>query len=210
MAYVDWMIKGPKIASCSCDYGCPCEFNAPPTRAPCEGLECMHIEEGYFADVRLDGLRVASAYRWPGAVHLGGGVAQGFIDERADKAQRRALLTILSGGEQAPDTVFNIYGSTIDTEYDPIFTPIEFACDMEKRVAKFTVPGILEMSTEPIRNPVTGKKHRARIQLPEGFEFRQAEMASGSFKGMGEIKYQHQSRYGALFHVAYGPDGIIG
>ncbi len=57
MAYVDWMIKGPKIASCSCDYGCPCEFNAPPTRAPCEGLECMRIEEGYFADVRLDGLR---------------------------------------------------------------------------------------------------------------------------------------------------------
>ena len=120
------------------------------------------------------------------------------------------MLTILSGGEQAPDTVFNIYGATIDTEYDPIFTPIEFACDMEKRVAKFTVPGILEMSTEPIRNPVTGDEHRARIVLPEGFEFRQAEMASGSFKGMGEIKYQHQSRYGALFYVAYGPDGIIG
>ena len=210
MAYVDWMIRGPKIGSCSCDYGCPCEFNAPPTRAPCEGMECMRIEEGYFADVRLDGLCFAAAFRWPGAVHLGGGFAQGFIDERADKAQRQALLTILSGEEQAPDTVFNIYGSTIDTEYDPIFTPIEFTCDMESRVAKFTVPGILELSTEPIRNPVTGKAHRARIELPEGFEFRQAEMASASFKGMGEIRYEHQSCYGALFYVAYGPDGIIG
>ena len=47
MAYVDWMIKGPKIASCNCDYGCPCEFNAPPTHDVCEGLEAMEIEEGY-------------------------------------------------------------------------------------------------------------------------------------------------------------------
>ncbi len=52
MAYVDWMIKGPKIVSCNCAYGCPCEFNAPPTHGPCEGLECMEIAEGYFADVR--------------------------------------------------------------------------------------------------------------------------------------------------------------
>ncbi len=36
MAYVDWMIKRPKIASCNCAYGCPCELNAPPhnDRAP--------------------------------------------------------------------------------------------------------------------------------------------------------------------------------
>ena len=209
MGYVDWMIKGPKIVSCNCAYGCPCEFNAPPTHGLCEGLECMEIEEGYFADVRLDGLRVAAAYRWPGAVHLGGGIAQGFIDERADDAQRDALLKILSGEEQAPTTVFNIYGSTNDEEYDPVYTPIEFACDMETRIARFTVPGILEMSTEPIRNPVTGAAHPAQIRLPAGFEFRQAEMASGTFKGTGEIRFDHKNCYGALFYAAYGPEGII-
>ena len=37
MAYVDWKIKGPKIASCSCDYGCPCEFNGRPTH----GAYCL-------------------------------------------------------------------------------------------------------------------------------------------------------------------------
>ncbi len=30
----------------------------------------------------------------------------------------------------------------------------------------------LEMSLEPIRNPVTGKPHRAQIRLPEGAELR--------------------------------------
>ena len=48
MAYVDWMIKGPKISSCSCNYGCPCEFNALPTHDVCEGLEALRIDGGFF------------------------------------------------------------------------------------------------------------------------------------------------------------------
>ena len=51
MAYVDWMISGPKIASCSCDYGCPCEFNARPTNPVCEGMEAQRIDEGWFGPV---------------------------------------------------------------------------------------------------------------------------------------------------------------
>jgi hypothetical protein len=69
VAYVDWMIKGPKIASCNCAYGCPCEFNAPPTHDVCVGLVAMAIVEGLFGDIRLDGLKLAAAYRWPGPVH---------------------------------------------------------------------------------------------------------------------------------------------
>ena len=74
MAFVDWKISTKQIGTCSCDYGCPCEFNAPPTRLPCEGVMAMEITEGYFGKTRLDGLRVAGVYRWPGAVHEGNGV----------------------------------------------------------------------------------------------------------------------------------------
>lgn len=209
MAYVDWMIRGPKISACNCAYGCPCEFNAAPTHAVCEGLEASEIEEGYFGDVRLDGLRFAAAFRWPGPVHEGGGVAQGFIDERASEAQVEALFKILGGEEQEPTTIFSIYGSTIETEYDPVFCPIDFRYDIDARTGAFSVPGHLEMSLEPIRNPVTGKPHRAQIRLPEGFEFREAEMASSTFKGSGEIKFENKECYGFLINVAYGPHGII-
>ena len=58
MAYVDWMIRTKQLGTCSCDYGCPCEFNAPPTRLPCEGVMAMEIPEGYYGDVRLDGLEL--------------------------------------------------------------------------------------------------------------------------------------------------------
>jgi hypothetical protein len=209
MSYIDWMIKGPKFTSCSCAYGCPCEFSAMPTNGVCEGLECMEIEEGYFGDVRLDGLRIGATYRWPGAVHLGHGEVQGFIDERADEAQIDALFKILGGEEQDPTTVFNIYGSTIETEYDPVFAPIIFECDMDARTARFTVEGHLDMSIEPIRNPVTGEEHFAQIVLPKGWEYNLAEMGSGNFTGTGKIKFDRKDCYGALFHVAYGPHGLI-
>jgi hypothetical protein len=52
MAYIDWLIRTKQIGTCSCDYGCPCEFNALPTRLPCEGVMAMEITEGYFGSVR--------------------------------------------------------------------------------------------------------------------------------------------------------------
>ena len=210
MAYVDWLIKGPKISSCNCDYGCPCEFNALPTHDVCEGLEAQLIEEGYFGDVRLDGIVVAARYRWPGPVHEGGGTVQGFIDEGADEAQREALNKILGGEEQEPNTVFNIYGSTFETELDLIYAPIEFAFDLAKRTGHLRVPGVLEMRLEPIRNPVTGAEHPAQIRLPMGFEFREAEMASGAFTATGpELEFDNKDCYGFLTNVGYGPYGIV-
>lgn len=209
MSYVDWMIKGPKIASCNCDYGCPREFNAPPTHDVCEGLEAHRIDDGYFGDIRLDGLVIVARYRWPGPVHEGGGIVQGAISDHASQAQRDALFKIMGGEEQEPDTVFNIYGSTMEEEFDPIFAPIEFECDFEARTGHFRVPGYMEMRLEPIRNPVTGEPHPARIRLPRGFEFRTAEMASGRFTGSGDIAFENENCYGLLTHVACGPYGVI-
>jgi hypothetical protein len=209
MAYVDWRIEGPNIGGCSCDYGCPCEFNALPTRAPCEGFSAMEVRKGHFGDVSLDGLRFAALFLFPKAVHLGAGEALGFIDERADARQREALLAIVGGKEQAPTTHFNIYGSMIAKEYPPVFTPIEFDCDVAGRTGRVRIPGHVELDVAPIRNPVTGKPHRAQIRLPEGFEFHEAEMASANMRAGGQIPMSFSGRYAALYDIAYGPDGII-
>jgi len=210
MAYVDWEIRGPKFSGCSCDYGCPCEFNGRPTEGYCRGLEAHRIDTGHFGDVRLDGLVFAAWYRWPGPLHEGGGLVQGIVDSRADAAQIDALFAILSGKEQEPDTVFSIYGSTIETELEPLFAEIDFACDIPARTAKLRIGGTVALDISPIRNPVTGLPHRARIVLPEGFEFTEAEMGSADFRvdadGAG---FAHRNCYGALFWGAYGPHGII-
>jgi len=204
------MISGPKIGACSCDYGCPCEFNGRPTRGTCEGMEAMRIDEGYFGDVRLDGLLFAARFSWPGAVHEGHGTVQGIIDARATEAQCEALFKILGGEEQAPTTVFNIYGSTVETELDPIFATIEFQCDLENATGSFTVPDVMDLGLEPIKNPVTGADHRAQIHLKTAFEFSVGEMASAVFKTHDtEMTMNWEKVYGVLTHVAYGPYGIV-
>jgi hypothetical protein len=186
MAYVDWMIRTKQIATCSCDYGCFCEFNAPPTRVPCEGVMAMEITEGHFASVSLAGLRVAGAYRWPGAVHEGNGTWWSIIHRRASPEQVEALFTILGGKEQDPFTGFAIYASTIANEPSLLIADIDLEWDLAGRKGRFVVANVLAAEVEPIRNPVTGAPHFIAIRPQDGFEFREAEMASGTFWSKGE------------------------
>ncbi len=209
MSYVNWMIRTKQLGTCSCDYGCPCEFNAPPTRLPCEGVMAMEITEGYFGDVRLDGLRVAGVYRWPGAVHECGGTWWSIIDKAANEEQVNALFTIFGGEEQEPTTGFAIYGATIEHEPDPLFADIDFEWDIEGRKGRFVVDGVLEADIEPIRNPVTDEPHFISIRPHDGFEFREAEMASSNFWAKGEIEHTHAKRFAAITYASYGPYGII-
>lgn len=131
------------------------------------------------------------------------------VDQRATEAQQDALFKILSGEEQEPTTAFNIYGATIEHEPDPIFADIEFAWDLEAGTGRMAVADVLEASLEAIRNPVTGQPHRAAIKLPQGFEFREAEMASSTFWSKVAIPQTHQNCYGFLTYVTYRPYGVI-
>ena len=64
-----WEIKGREFGNCNCDYGCPCQFNALPTHGHCRGLAVFDIETGFHGATRLDGLRAAGIFRWPGPIH---------------------------------------------------------------------------------------------------------------------------------------------
>lgn len=209
MAYVDWKLHCVKLGTCNCPYGCPCEFNADPVYTVCEGLEAMEIVDGYFGDVRLDGLRTAGCFHWPGPVYEGKGTYMPVIDERATEEQVDALFKILGGEEQEPTTVFNIYGATIETEHDPVFAAIDFECDVKGGTGRVAVDGVLEATLEPIKNPVTGDVHRAIITLPTGFEFRDAEVVSANATGYAGLKFDYEARYGSLWEVTYGPYGIV-
>lgn len=188
MASVDWSIKGPHFANCNCDYGCPCQFVALPTDGTCRAVVGWRVDEGHFGDTRLDGLSAATLYSWPGAVHQGNGTMQVIVDERADADQRAALVSILQG-EHADEgaTMLSIYRAMCPTLHEPLFAPIEMAVDLEGRTASLRVPDLIETELEPLKNPVTGADHRARIDLPNGLEFRQAEVASGRSKVSGDM-----------------------
>ena len=188
MTQIEWSIEGPHVVNCNCAYGCPCQFVALPTDGTCKAVVGWRIDKGNFGDTRLDGLLAVNLYSWPGPIHHGNGAMQSIIDERADPAQRKALAAILQGeGAEAGAVMLQIYRAMCPTYHEPLFKPIELELDVARRTARLRVPGLVDTSVEPLKNPVTGAEHRARIDLPAGKEFRMAEVASGTTKATGVI-----------------------
>src|SRR5687768_18525736 len=92
-----WHLKGTVVVACNCDYGCPCNFNAHPSRGDCEGGWTWHIDDGARDGISLSGLNFSMLCDWPGAIHEGNGEAMILIDERADDRQRGASDSLLHG-----------------------------------------------------------------------------------------------------------------
>lgn len=204
----DWKLAGKWIKNCNCAYGCPCDFNARPTNGECTGMAGMEIDEGHYGDVRLDGLRFAVTYHWPGPLHEGGGTMQAVIDERASEEQRDALMTVLSGEASEEGTMFHIFSLIVDTHLTPLFKPIEFVFDQEGRTARVAVDGMFDTVTEPIKNPVTGAPHRIQVVMPEGFEHRAGEVGAARTRGVGEIGFDIASGHSTLAYVTHTPAGV--
>jgi hypothetical protein len=210
MTDVKWTLKGREFAHCNCAYGCPCQFNALPTHGHCKAVVGMAIEEGHHGDTRLDGLRVAGIFAWPGPIHEGHGEALVVIDERATDIQREALLRILGGEDTEPGaTIFNVFASTLEKVNDPIFTGIDFEVDIDARKARLTVPGVMEARGEPIRNPVTGEEHRVRIDLPHGFEYALAEAGRGWATTKGPIALELADSHAHFCDLHMNQSGVI-
>lgn len=146
-------------------------------------------------------MRAVNMYAWPGAVHQGNGEMQSIIDERASDDQRKALVAILQGeGAPAGTIMLQIYRAMCPKVHTPLFKPIELVADIEKRTARLKVPGIIDTTVEPIKNPVTGAEHRARIDLPLGKEFHFAEVASGTTSATGAVALNFAKKHAHLVY----------
>ena len=207
---VSWEIQGSELVNCNCSYGCPCQFNGLPTHGHCQAIGGIAIDKGHYGDVSLDGLKIGFVFKWPGPIHLGKGVAQAAVDERATPEQRDALLKIMRGDDTEPfATMFAVFASTVEKAYAPLFTKIDFDVDVDARRGRVAVDGLLELKGEPIRNPVTGAEHRARIDLPHGFEYEIAEIGSGTSRSQGEIALELKDSYAQFARLHLNNKGPV-
>lgn len=189
MTAVTWMLEGRNFSHCNCAYGCPCQFMALPTQGHCQAVVGIAIDQGHHGNTRLDGLRFGGVFRWPGPIHEGHGEAVPVVDERATSAQRDAILRIMSGQDTEPGaTFFQVYFSMLEKVHDPVFANIDLDIDVAARQARFVVPGVIDARGEPIVNPITNAEHRARLDMPGGFEFKLAEAGRGWANTSGAIK----------------------
>lgn len=199
---IRWNIEADFLQACNCDYGCPCEFSAPPTKGFCEGMGAWSITTGNYGAVKLDGLGVGFAARWPKAIHEGNGTACLFFDERATAQQREALFNICSG--QAGGLPFEIIVTTFSKILDPQYVPFKF--NFNGRNSSVQVGSAMDVAVEPIKNPVTGDPESVRVQHATGFIFKEAECVSAAKMNVnvGELKFSWPNKAGFVTQIKYG------
>ena len=119
---------------------------------------------------------------------------QVIIDERADASQREALRKIIHGEDtKEMATMWWVFSAMSPNKLETLYKPIDFQVDVSKRKRRMSIPGIIEMAGEPIRNPVTGAEHRVRIDLPDGTIF---DVANPPFSRSFKSRFQRFFLYG--------------
>ncbi len=147
-----WHMRGDVMEACNCVTSCPCNFGSEATEDTCETILAWHIEEGTFGQTRLDGLNVVFYARMPKKLFEGGWTAGIYLDQRAAPEQVQALGTIFSG--QAGGWPAALSG-LIAHQLEPKLVPISIESGNGDR--RITVPGLLEVGTERMPNPMPGQ-----------------------------------------------------
>lgn len=210
MAFTEWNMQGVEFANCSCNWGCPCQFNGLPSHGDCRAHTFVQIHKGRFGDVALGGLRWGIMAAWPGPIHLGKGTFQAVVDERADARQRAALKAVAHGRETDPGSlVWQIFSTTVTKLLPTLFKPIQLDIDLDERNARLSVPGVIESTAAPITNPVIGAPHHVRVQLPAGIEFSEAEFASGTARSQGAIPLEFDGTHAHLARFHWSTHGVV-
>lgn len=198
---MEWHWLADYLQTCNCDYGCPCNFDAPPSPGFCEGTGVWHIRVGNLESVKLDGLNCGFAAHWPKAIHLGGGTLAAYIDERANVAQRDAFLKIMTG--QAGGLPFSILATTFSKVLDPVFVPFEV--DVRGEHSSFKMGNAAKSVMEAITNPVTKEPHFADVEMPTGFIFTKGAVYSNKecWVKDRDLNFSHPNKNAHLAIVNY-------
>ncbi len=201
---VKWSMKGDALGSCSCDWGCPCNFDAPPTKGWCEGGYAFHINEGSYGETKLDGLTVGFYAHSPAALHLGNVTGYIMIDEKATPEQRAALGHILAGEVGGP---FALFAGLLVKVIGPDFVPVEWKFDGPRSHARFGDRA--EVGLAMIANPVTGEESGFTLKMTNGLLADEAELMRSSVFRVNhpELKYDHSGQYGETFRFNYSGEG---
>src|SRR5258705_8668493 len=102
-----------------------------------------------------------------------------------------------------------VLGATGKKAQEPIFAAIDLEIDIDRRRARLVVPGHIESRGEPILNPVPKAEHRVRIDSPNGFEFKLAEIGRGWSKTSKPMQLDLADSYGHFCHLNLSQSGMI-
>jgi hypothetical protein len=195
-----WAIRGALTEACTCAVPCTCNFGAGPSpHSYCYPFYSYHIREGYYQDIKLDGLHFGSA-------DLSGARAL-FIDERADERQREALRLIIArliiripateAEAKAKELAPRIRYTRVEQDYDERQNHLKVA-GLGEFSADF-IMGLDKSQPVVVRNNTTWRIHdaiKARTSMYEVKNERDAVKTKDTNSNQGEFEYTDQTDFG--------------
>ena len=197
-----WNLRGTCVISCNCDYGCPCNFNALPSKGKCEGGWTWSVDTGSYGRVRLDGVNFGLYVNWPGAIHHGNGEGVFLVDKRATAEQQQAIATLVGGQVGGP---WKVLAWTWPKLHGPSL--VDYTVVLDGIHSRVTAGDALTIESTTIKNPVTGADVHPAITLPEGIIVKRADLGCSShFRVGGAVPMDHSGQYTAVGPFEYtGP-----
>ena len=206
-----WLFKSETYDNCNCAVNCGCQFYLPSTHGHCQSAFVGNIVEGHFNNVPIKGLNWAGLYKWPGEISDGNGKRQIIIDKRADRDQRAAIETIVSGDACEPlSNLFSVFASTCTEFCETLFLPIHLEANLEMRTATVEIPDILTSVGRPIVNDFNGEPFHIAIARPSGsFEFTYAEVGLGTTEVKGDMDMAYEDSWAHFCVHHFNQDGLV-
>lgn len=171
-----WRLVGDWFDVCSCTVPCPCTFAQPPTNNHCQGVLAWHIRDGWYGDVRLDGLNVLGVAEFEGNVWAEADVAMGvFVDDRADEAQQRALQAVFGGEAGGWPAAF---AQLVDDARGVALAPITIEVAEDLGTFRAEVPGRVLAEAEALTGPTTPPGTRVQLHNAPGAEVGPGQVAT--------------------------------
>jgi len=190
----EWSLQGNVLIACNCDWGCPCNFNALPSKGHCEGGWTWHVDRGAIDGLAVDDLAFSVYCKWPGAIHHGHGEAVIFIDDRANDRQLDAIGALVTGKFGGP---WGTLAWTWPTIHGP--KPAKFEIAIDGLHSRLRVGDALEIEATPITNPVSGIEAHPSVVLPQGIVVKRGDLcATSTFRLNDGIAFDHSGQYAAV------------
>ncbi|MBI2237280.1 MAG: DUF1326 domain-containing protein [Actinobacteria bacterium] len=201
-----WHIKGTLLGACNCDWGCPCNFQAPPTYGFCDGFYAIVVEDGRYGDLSLDGVRFLMGGHTPGAIHHGEGTSILVLDQGMSPGQRTAIETLWRGG--GVGSPFDEFASVTTVWFEPIVAPIEVRLEGIRSSVKVAGGDIYDLEIARVRNPVTGAEEITHFDHPTGFSSKYAELGMSTVARFSskDASFDTSGKYAEYAEISYsGP-----
>ena len=195
-----YRVKAESIEACNCQHGCNCQFAGFPNDGRCEFIIGYEVTNGTFGRLSLDGVRAVVAAKYPNAIHEGNGHVVLFIDEKATREQADAMVSILSG--KMGGMPWEALAGTIGRFDGPIRKPVEMTIAAER--SRVHVPGAIDLSLTPLKDPVTGSEKEVHIVYPKGgFFWNDAAVATtDTMRAVnGDFHLEWPGRYASVAEV---------